>query len=155
MDRSFAAGSTAPRRRASKSASARSVSWRKIARDALSAPRTALRALSARRRLRTAVACAIVALPLLGGGWLWLRHSSLVAVEHVTITGAHGPQAGAIEAALRDQGHTRPTCKRLALLVAGLLDGERGTPSAVAHRAFTLRIGTAQQEASVARRRGM
>ena len=42
-----------------------------------------------------------------------------------------------IEAALRDQGHSRPTCKRLALLVAGLLDREQGTPSAIAHTAFT------------------
>ena len=40
-----------------------------------------------------------------------------------------------IEAALREQGHARPTCKRLALLVAGLLGGERGTPSAVAQAA--------------------
>ena len=57
-----------------------------------------------------------------------------------------------IEAALRDQGHPRPTCKRLALLVAGLLDGEQGTPSAIARSAFTQGIGTAQQEPSVARR---
>src|SRR3982074_2387394 len=56
------------------------------------------------------------------------------------------------ETALRDQGHTRPTCKRLALLVAGLVSGDRGTPSGVAHTAFTLRIGTAQQEPSLARR---
>lgn len=56
------------------------------------------------------------------------------------------------EAALRAQGHARPTCKRLALLVAGLLAGERGTPSAVARTAFTLGIGTAQHEPSVARR---
>jgi hypothetical protein len=57
-----------------------------------------------------------------------------------------------LETALRAQGHARPTCKRLALLVAGLLGGEQGTPSAVAHAAFTQRIGTAQQEPSVARR---
>jgi hypothetical protein len=57
-----------------------------------------------------------------------------------------------LEAALREQGYTRPTCKRLALLVAGLVSGERGTPSTIAHTAFTLGIGTAQQEPSVARR---
>jgi hypothetical protein len=57
-----------------------------------------------------------------------------------------------VEAALRAQGHGRPTCKRLALLVAGLLGAEHGTPSAVAHTAFTLGVGTAQQEPSVARR---
>jgi hypothetical protein len=57
-----------------------------------------------------------------------------------------------VEAALRAAGHSRPTCKRLALLVAGLLGAGPGTPSAVAHTAFTLGIGTAQQEPSVARR---
>ena len=31
---------------------------------------------------------------LLGGGWMWLRHSSFVAVEHVRITGAHGQPGG-------------------------------------------------------------
>lgn len=57
-----------------------------------------------------------------------------------------------VEAALREHGHARPTCKRLALLVAGLVGGEHGTPSAIAHTAFTLGVGTAQQEPSVARR---
>ena len=57
-----------------------------------------------------------------------------------------------VEAALQEQGHARPVCKRLALLVAGLLSGDRGTPSGVAHAAFTLGVGTAQQEPSVARR---
>jgi len=33
-----------------------------------------------------------------------------------------------VEAALREQGHARTVCKRLALLVAGLLSGDRGTP---------------------------
>jgi cell division protein FtsQ len=41
-----------------------------------------------------------VSLPLLGGGWLWLRHSSLVAVRHVRVSGVHGAEAHAIEAAL-------------------------------------------------------
>jgi cell division protein FtsQ len=53
-----------------------------------------------RRRTRIALICAVLALPLLGGGWLWLRQSSFVAVEHVRITGTSGPQAGAIEATL-------------------------------------------------------
>ena len=42
----------------------------------------------------------LAALPLLAGGWLWLRDSSLVAVEHVRVSGVHGPEATAIEAAL-------------------------------------------------------
>ena len=42
----------------------------------------------------------LITLPLLLGGWLWLRHSSLVAVRHVQVTGAQGPDAQAIESAL-------------------------------------------------------
>lgn len=52
------------------------------------------------RRLRIAVLASMIALPLLGGGWLWLRHSSLVAVQHVRVSGVHGSEAQAIEAAL-------------------------------------------------------
>lgn len=37
---------------------------------------------------------------LLGGGWLWLRNSSLVQVEHVRISGVSGPQARQIKDAL-------------------------------------------------------
>src|SRR4051812_47971623 len=54
----------------------------------------------ARRRARIALIATLIALPLLAGGWMWLRHSSLVAVEHVKVTGVHGPEAHAIEAAL-------------------------------------------------------
>jgi cell division protein FtsQ len=53
-----------------------------------------------RRRLRRGLIAALVALPLLCGGWLWLRDSPLVAVEHVRIGGVHGVDAGAIEDAL-------------------------------------------------------
>jgi cell division protein FtsQ len=42
----------------------------------------------------------LVALPLLAGGWLLLRKSSFTAVERVRVSGLHGPQAQAIEAAL-------------------------------------------------------
>ena len=61
---------------------------------------------------------------------------------------------GWLEALLGGRGHSRPTVKRLALLGAALVatDGERGTPAGVAHTAFGLGIGTATQEASVARR---
>ncbi len=37
---------------------------------------------------------------LLGGGFLWFRDSSLVAVRDVKVTGASGPDAGQIRAAL-------------------------------------------------------
>jgi cell division protein FtsQ len=52
------------------------------------------------KRLRIALLASMIALPLLGGGWLWLRHSSLVAVQHVRVSGVHGSEAQAIEAAL-------------------------------------------------------
>jgi cell division protein FtsQ len=54
----------------------------------------------ARRRLRIALVAIVLAIPLLAGGWLLLRNSSLVAVEHVRISGVHGADASAIEAAL-------------------------------------------------------
>ena len=56
-----------------------------------------------RRRmgLRVRVLLAVVvALAVLGGGWLWLRDSSLVAVSRVKVSGASGPDAGAIRSAL-------------------------------------------------------
>jgi cell division protein FtsQ len=53
-----------------------------------------------RRRLRIALVATLVALPLLAGAWLWLRHSSLVAVREVQISGVHGRDARAIDAAL-------------------------------------------------------
>jgi cell division protein FtsQ len=46
------------------------------------------------------VAAFACVLGLLGLGWLWLRDSELVAVKRVTVTGASGPDAARIEAAL-------------------------------------------------------
>ncbi len=43
---------------------------------------------------------ALAALALLGGGWLWLRDSPLVSVEHVQIAGVRGPDAAGVDAAL-------------------------------------------------------
>ncbi len=53
-----------------------------------------------RRRLRIALLAVLIVLPMLGGGWLLLRHSPLVSVEHVKISGVHGPSARALDAAL-------------------------------------------------------
>lgn len=63
----------------------------------------------ARRRVRIALVCTLVAVPLLTGGWLWFRKSGLVAVEQVRISGVSGPQAHAIEAALRSAAHGMST----------------------------------------------
>jgi cell division protein FtsQ len=56
--------------------------------------------ISGHRRLRIALLACLVLLPLLVGGWRWLRQSSLVSVLNVHVTGVHGPDAHAIEAAL-------------------------------------------------------
>jgi|HubBroStandDraft_6_1064221.scaffolds.fasta_scaffold49779_3 cell division protein FtsQ len=52
---------------------------------------------------------ALAALALLGGGWLWLRDSPLVAVEHVQIAGVQGPDAAVINAALRAAARRQST----------------------------------------------
>jgi cell division protein FtsQ len=57
-------------------------------------------ALWGRPRARLALLALLIALPVLGGGWLLLRDSSFVAVQRVQISGVHGPQAAAIDAAL-------------------------------------------------------
>lgn len=53
-----------------------------------------------RRRLRIALLAVAIALPLLGGGWLWLRDSPLAAVQQVRISGVRGPEAASVDAAL-------------------------------------------------------
>jgi cell division protein FtsQ len=60
-----------------------------------------------RLALRAAL-CALVGVGLLGGGWLWLRDSSLVAIRHVHITGVHGVDALEIREAL-DNAASRMT----------------------------------------------
>jgi cell division protein FtsQ len=62
--------------------------------------RGSFRSIARNRRLRIALLTALVAISLLAGGWLLLRKSSFTAVEHVKVSGLHGPQAQAIEAAL-------------------------------------------------------
>jgi cell division protein FtsQ len=52
------------------------------------------------RRLRLVLAVAAGIAAVLAGAWLWVRDSSLVAVERVTVSGEHGPNAAAIRSAL-------------------------------------------------------
>jgi cell division protein FtsQ len=61
-----------------------------------------------RRRLLLLLSLAAAALLLLGA-WLWLRDSSLVAVDHVTVSGASGPDAAQIRRALEAQARTMTT----------------------------------------------
>lgn len=65
--------------------------------EAISRP---LSIIGAHRRLRIALLVLLISTPLLAGGWLWLRQSSLVSVQHVHVSGAHGSDARAIDAAL-------------------------------------------------------
>jgi cell division protein FtsQ len=57
---------------------------------------------------RTVAGCAAV-LALLGGGWLWLRDSSLVAVRQVSVSGLTGPDAPRVRAALQDAAQDMTT----------------------------------------------
>lgn len=72
-------------------------------------PRPPLRSVPLPRAwVRVALACA-AGLGLLVLGWLWLRDSSLVAVERVTVTGATGPDAPRVRAALEDAARDMTT----------------------------------------------
>lgn len=61
------------------------------------------------RRARLLVALALGLAVLAFAGWIWLRDSSLVAVEHVTVVGDSGPQAEAIRSALTSAARTMTT----------------------------------------------
>jgi len=60
----------------------------------------ALARLASNRLALRVTFAALVVVALFGGGWLWLRGSSLVAVEHVHISGVQGPEAIEIRKAL-------------------------------------------------------
>ncbi len=51
----------------------------------------------------------LAVLALAGGGWVWLRNSSLVAVQRVTIIGVSGRDAHRIRAALSSAAHNMTT----------------------------------------------
>jgi cell division protein FtsQ len=86
-------------------------------------------------RLRMAMLVALVALPLLAGGWLLLRKSSFVTVEHVRVSGVHGPDAPAIEAALAGAASRMSTLDlqtaalRAAVAAFPVVRSIRATPS--------------------------
>jgi cell division protein FtsQ len=69
-------------------------------------PRLALR--PPRPPARVLIACAAV-VALVGGGWLWLRDSRLVAVERVTVTGLSGPEAPRVREALQSAARDMTT----------------------------------------------
>jgi cell division protein FtsQ len=71
-------------------------------------------------RARRFVVGAMALLLALGGGYLWARDSSLVRVEHVTVSGVAGAEAPRVTAALRGAARTMTTLhvRRGALLSA-------------------------------------
>lgn len=71
--------------------------------------RSARRRWSLAPRLRLVLALCVVLAGLLLGAWLWVRDSSLVAVNQVTITGNVGSEAPAIGSALRSAARNMTT----------------------------------------------
>jgi cell division protein FtsQ len=74
--------------------------------------RAGVAAVWARRRLRIMLSAVLIAIPLLGGAYQLLRHSSLTAVEHVEVRGltaVHGADTAAIETALTGAAHGMST----------------------------------------------
>ena len=92
-----------------------------------------LASLARRRAARIALLCTALALPLLAGGWMWLRTSSLVAVRSVQLSGVRGPEHAEIEAALRAAAHRMST---LAVNVGALRAAVSSYPVVRAVEAF-------------------
>lgn len=61
------------------------------------------------RRTRLLILWLVGLALLLGGGWLWFRDSSFVAVQKVTVTGEGGPDAAAISSALESSARSMTT----------------------------------------------
>jgi cell division septal protein FtsQ len=100
--------------------------------------RAGIAAVWARRRLRIALLAVLIAIPLLGGSWLLLRHSSLTSVEHVQIRGlaaVHGADTSAIETALTGAAHgmstlaVNPAALRAAVASYPIVSAVRVHPS--------------------------
>lgn len=84
---------------------------------AATAPRTAPRRRVKPRAVKMGLVGVLLLVALLAGGWLWLRGSSLVAVEDVKVTGVSGPGGGAIRSNLESLAldMTTPRVDRQAL----------------------------------------
>ncbi len=60
-------------------------------------------------RLRLVLAVVVSLALVLGGGWMWLRNSSLVAVQRVTVVGQSGPDAVSIRSTLTSAARSMTT----------------------------------------------
>jgi cell division septal protein FtsQ len=92
----------------------RTLSRRRRLGATLGSPATGQRRAAPRRprlrpRLRLAMAATVVLAGLLFGAWMWVRDSSLVGVDQVTIRGASGAEATAIRSALRASARNMTT----------------------------------------------
>jgi cell division protein FtsQ len=76
-----------------------------------------------RRRIRNALMCLLAGGVLLGGGWLLVRNSSLVAVDHVHISGVHGAGAKEIRLVLDEAAKHMTTLNASAATLRHRLAG--------------------------------
>ena len=110
--------------RLARSAGAARRRWIAGSLGARSAARLAARSCrGGRRACASRCSCALVAMPLLGGGWLWLRSSSLVSVEHVRDRAACDGAAGRRDrrgAAARGHAHEHARRQHRAALRAAV-----------------------------------
>lgn len=99
------------------------------------------------RRVRIALIVAAVLAPLLVGGWLWLRNSSLVAVSDVRVAGVHGADARAIDAALTDAARRMTTLNVSAGELRSAVSGYPIVGAIEVHASFphSLRIDVVEQ----------
>jgi cell division protein FtsQ len=100
-----------------------------------------------RRLLRIALLALLIAVPVLGCGWLWLRQSPFVSVQRVQISGVHGPEAAVVRSALTDAAHGMSTLdvQTGALLAAVAPLRVVREVRAVAHFPHGLRIEVVEQ----------
>jgi cell division protein FtsQ len=100
--------------------------------------RAGIAAVWARRRPRIALLAVLIAIPLLGGAYQLLRHSSLSAVERVQVRGlvaVHGADTAAIETALTSAAHgmstlaVSPAALRAAVAAYPIVGAVRVHPS--------------------------
>jgi len=76
--------------------------------------------------MRILLVSLLAALPILAGGWLWLRNSSIVAVREVRISGVHGVDAQAIEETLTRAAQKMSTLDvHPAALIAAVAPGAK------------------------------
>jgi cell division protein FtsQ len=64
-----------------------------------------------RRSLLLGSAAFVLTLALLAGGWLWLRDSSLVAVDRVVVSGLSGPDTARLRQTLETAGRRMTTLR--------------------------------------------